>query len=74
VKLKPVVGCHDGSNNSDITLRPHGRTEAESPSINNGAPSTGVPFPDTNPALFADLGETMAETFTRINGGCGLNP
>jgi hypothetical protein len=73
-ETKTCSGCHDGSNNSDITLRPHGRADAESPSINNGAPSTGVPFPDTNPALFADLGESMAETLTRINGVPDLTP
>jgi hypothetical protein len=73
-ETKTCSGCHDGSNNSDITKRPHGRTDAETTSINNGAPSTGVPFPDTNPALFADLGETMAETFTRINGVPDLTP
>ena len=67
-ETKTCNGCHSGSNNSDYTLRPHGRADAEEPSINNGAPSTGVPFPNTNPALFADLGETMAQTFTRVNG------
>ncbi|MFQ3251443.1 MAG: hypothetical protein ACI9O6_003293 [Glaciecola sp.] len=73
-ETKTCNGCHDGSNNSDISLLPHGRNDAESPSINNGAPSTGVPFPNTNPALYADLGETMAETFTRINGVPNLTP
>jgi len=73
-ETKTCSGCHDGSNNSDITLRPHGRADAESPSINNGAPSTGSPFPDTHPALFADLGESMAETLTRINGIVDLTP
>ncbi|MFQ3206195.1 MAG: hypothetical protein ACI9IT_000329 [Glaciecola sp.] len=73
-ETKTCNGCHDGNNNSDITLRPHGRADAESSSINNGAPSTGVPFPNTNPALFADLGESMAETFTRINGVPDLTP
>ena len=28
----------------------------------------GAPFPNTNPALFADAGETMAQVYTRING------
>jgi hypothetical protein len=73
-ETKTCNGCHDGNNNSDITLQPHGRTDAESPSINNGAPSTGLPFPNTNPALFADLGDTMAETFSRINGVPNLSP
>lgn len=73
-ETKTCNGCHNGNNNNDITFRPHGRADAESPSINNGAPSTGVPFPNTNPALFADLGETMAETYTRINGVPNLTP
>lgn len=73
-ETKTCNGCHDGSNNSAITLKPHGRADAESASINTGAPSTGVPFPNTNPVLFADLGETMAETFTRINGVPDLTP
>ncbi|MFT5541696.1 MAG: hypothetical protein ACI97K_002302 [Glaciecola sp.] len=73
-ETKTCSGCHNGNNNNDVTLLPHGRADAETASINNGAPSTGVPFPNTNPALFADLGETMAETFTRINGVPDLTP
>jgi len=73
-ETKTCNGCHDGSNNSSVTLQPHGRADAEPVSINTGAPSTGVPFPNTNPELFADLGETMAETFTRINGIPDLTP
>ncbi len=56
-------GCHTGT--SEL---PHGRSDAEAPSINLGANTTGLPFPNTNPALFADSGETMAETYARING------
>ncbi|MDF2177864.1 hypothetical protein P2G88_06335 [Aliiglaciecola sp. CAU 1673] len=56
-------GCH-----SSQSTAPHGRADAEFASINLGAPSTGSGFPGANPALFADLGETMAETATRING------
>ncbi|WP_240695178.1 hypothetical protein [Corallincola luteus] len=56
-------GCHT----SQSTL-PHGRVDAQAPSANPGAPETGQPFPNTNPALFADIGETMAEVATRING------
>ncbi|MFC4698758.1 hypothetical protein ACFO4O_01105 [Glaciecola siphonariae] len=60
---KNCIGCHS----SDST-EPHGRIDAQAASINSGAPNTGVPFPDTNPALFADLGETMAQTLSRVNG------
>ncbi len=56
-------GCHTGA-----STRPHGRPDAEAPSINSGATTTGLPFPNTEPALFADMGETMAETLARING------
>lgn len=56
-------GCH--TDNSEI---PHGRPNAEPVSAYSGALSTGVPFPNTNPAMFADQGETMAEVNARING------
>jgi len=56
-------GCHAA--NSTV---PHGRPDAGVPSINYGAATTGLPFPNTNPALFADMGETMAEVYARING------
>jgi hypothetical protein len=56
-------GCHTAE--SEI---PHGRPGAGPVSVNPGAPTTGLPFPNTDPALFADMGETMAETLTRING------
>ena len=63
-EVKTCNGCHT----SDSEL-PHGRLDAEYPSINLGAPNTGGPHPGANPALFADLGETMAETRARIAGG-----
>lgn len=56
-------GCH--TRQSEL---PHGRPDAEAASANPGAPTTGTPFPNTAPALFADMGETMAQTFARING------
>jgi hydrazine synthase alpha subunit-like protein/WD40 repeat protein len=62
-EVKRCHGCHTG----DSQL-PHGRYDAEPASVNSGAPATGVPFPNTNPVLFADEGETMAEVYTRING------
>lgn len=60
---KQCNGCHTGSSTS-----PHGRPDAEPTSINTGAITTGQPFPNTEPALFADMGETMAETLARIQG------
>ena len=44
----------------------HGRSGLTLP-VNPGAPTTGEPFPDTNPALFANAGETMAQTLARIS-------
>jgi hypothetical protein len=56
-------GCHTPQ--SEV---PHGRRDAEPPSTNAGATDDGSPFPNTEPALFANAGETMAEVITRING------
>jgi hypothetical protein len=56
-------GCHTA-----LSELPHGRPDAEAPSANDGAPTDQQPFPNTSPVLIADLGETMAETATRING------
>ena len=57
------VGCHSSDSEA-----PHGRPGAQPQSVNAGAPADGSPFPNTEPALFANLGETMAEVITRING------
>lgn len=62
-EVKTCNGCH--TQDSEL---PHGRLAAEAASINQGAATTGVPFPNTNPMLFADMGETMAQTAARING------
>lgn len=56
-------GCH--TRNSQL---PHGRRDAEATSVNTGAPTTGIPFPNTDQAKFAEMGETMAETYARFNG------
>ncbi|WP_338040778.1 hypothetical protein [Marinobacter iranensis] len=62
-------GCH----NPGSTV-PHGRPDAGPAPAYAGAPTTGVEFPNTDPALFADMGETMAETWARINGTRRLGP
>ncbi|WP_158971393.1 hypothetical protein [Paraglaciecola sp. L3A3] len=62
-EVKTCNGCHQSNNQA-----PHGRLAAETPSINLGAAVNGLPFPNTNPDLFADAGETMAQTKSRING------
>jgi len=55
-------GCHTSNSES-----PHGRTDAQAASINPGATTIG-PFPGAQPSLPAEMGETMAETYARING------
>lgn len=62
-EVRTCNGCH-----TQDSQAPHGRIDAEVDSINLGATSTGSPFANTNPALFADLGDTMAQTLGRING------
>ena len=62
-EVRTCNGCHTQSSTAA-----HGRFDAEASSINLGATSTGSPFPNTNPALFADFGDTMAQTAGRING------
>lgn len=58
-------GCHDpGSGLS------HGRRGAFDPA-HDGAVTTGQPYPNTDPALFADMGETMAEVRARVS--CSLD-
>lgn len=54
-------GCHEHD-----TGVPHGHPEGTL-SAYTGAPLTGPPFLHTDPALFANFGETMAETLTRID-------
>ncbi len=54
-------GCHihdDG--------RPHGHAE-NAPTINSGASTSGLPFPNTEPEWLAEMGETMAQTRARIS-------
>jgi hypothetical protein len=54
-------GCHDAARADS-----HGRSNLFA-SANPGAPSTGVPFQNTNPAFFANFGETMAQVRARIS-------
>lgn len=62
-ETRSCQGCHT----RDSTVV-HGRQDTGLPVANKGASTTGLPFPNTEPALFADLGETMAEVYARING------
>jgi len=54
-------GCHNHA-----TGIPHGHPQGPA-SVNDGAPGTGQPFPNTDPALLANFNETMAETLTRVD-------
>ncbi|MGB6307258.1 MAG: hypothetical protein WBF89_05635, partial [Steroidobacteraceae bacterium] len=60
-ETKSCNGCHSTANKTS-----HGRSGL-TVAVNPGAPTTGQPFPSTNPALFANAGETMAETLARIS-------
>jgi hypothetical protein len=62
-------GCHTAA-----STVPHGRPEAEPATVNVGASTSGLPFPNTNPLLLANIGETMAETWARNNGTRRLAP
>jgi len=61
-------GCHvpAGAQPGAPPAISHGRAGLFA-SVNPGAPTTGQPFPNTNAALFANQGETMAETRARIS-------
>ncbi len=60
-------GCHvPAAAQAAVPALSHGRSELFA-SVNPGAPTTGQPFPNTDPALFADQGESMAETRARIS-------
>ena len=54
-------GCHVTTSGLS-----HGRRDAFA-SVWPGATVTGLPFPNTNPELFADFGETMAEVLARVS-------
>jgi hypothetical protein len=55
-------GCHN-----PLGGLSHGRRDSFD-SIHPGATATGVPFPNTVATLSPDVGETMAETRTRLDG------
>ena len=59
-ETKTCNGCH-----TTVNMTSHGRAGLTNP-VNPGAPSTGQPFPNTNPTLFANAGETMAQTLARM--------
>jgi len=62
-ETKSCNGCHT-VNAANPTS--HGRSGLTTP-VNAGAPTTGLPFPNTDPSIFANAGETMAQTLARIS-------
>ena len=66
-ETKTCNGCHTAGNK---TTPSHGRSGL-TVAVNKGAPTTGEPFPSTNSALFANAGETMAQTLARISCEAG---
>ncbi|MCJ8319396.1 MAG: hypothetical protein MJK12_07170 [Colwellia sp.] len=57
------LGCHTA--NSEL---PHGRREAQAPSINFGASVGGLPFPNTSALIVPEQGQTMAQADEMVNG------
>jgi hypothetical protein len=66
-------GCHvpAGAQPGAPPAISHGR-QGLTASVNAGAPTTGLPFPNTDPAIFANQGETMAEARARVS--CQADP
>ncbi len=64
-ETKSCNGCHTATGQTS-----HGRAGLFA-AVNAGAPTTGQPFPNTNPNLFANAGETMAQTLARISCASG---
>lgn len=62
-ETKSCNGCHTAGN---VQYPSHGRSGLTNP-VNQGSTTTGEPFPGTNPALFTNAGETMAQTLARIS-------
>lgn len=60
-EIRECSGCHDPQSGTS-----HGRADAYF-TINDGAVADGQAFPNTNPAIFADFGETMAEARVRVS-------
>jgi hypothetical protein len=61
-ETKTCNGCHSTANNTMGTGISHGRAGLTNP-VNPGAPATGSPFPNTNPAIaLTNAGATMAQT------------
>jgi hypothetical protein len=62
-ETKSCNGCHTAGN---LETPSHGRAGLTA-AVNQGAPTTGQPFPGTSSQLFTNQGETMAQTLQRIS-------
>ena len=69
---RKCTGCHDPASNLS-----HGRQGAFNTAY-AGASGNGVPFPNTDPTLIVNAGETMAETRARLTcvaaSTCSMDP
>ncbi len=66
VKPGEVLSCN-GCHTANSTV-PHGRPDAAPAPLNAGAPTTGLPYSNSNPAYIPDMGHTMATTYTLRQG------
>ncbi|AMX03723.1 HzsA-related protein [Microbulbifer thermotolerans] len=66
-EVRKCNGCHTAD--SEV---PHGRPDKEPESAWPGASTSAAPFPNTEPALLAEMGETMAQVLARISGEAQL--
>ncbi|GMG88080.1 hypothetical protein MNKW57_24010 [Biformimicrobium ophioploci] len=67
-EIRSCTGCHERG--SEV---PHGRADKEPQSAWPGASTSDLAFPNTEPALKAQMGETMAQLLSRIAGEASLS-
>ncbi|WP_445355470.1 hypothetical protein ACJJI5_02905 [Microbulbifer sp. EKSA008] len=66
-EVRSCNGCHTSDSEA-----PHGRTDMQQESAWVGAPTSAAPFANTEPALLAEMGETMAQLLARYIGEAEL--
>ncbi|WHI51512.1 hypothetical protein P3339_01370 [Microbulbifer sp. MLAF003] len=66
-EVRSCVGCHTSESENA-----HGRVDMQLESAWSGAPTSAAPFANTEPALQAEMGETMAQLLARVIGEAGL--
>ena len=68
------VGCHNSHDSANPqNSKPHGR-QLNQTSANVGAVTTGLAFPNSEAALWAEIGETMAEARARHSCNNSADP